>query len=776
MPSKFVVSLADNTYKLPSQFLECESLADLLDVFTDYGTETVVPDKNALPLAFAAEFDLRDGKKDKAHIVRMHPFMALDLDDTTPAGFGRALSSLRELGGVAWYTTYSWTPESPCVRFLVLLDRAPSPEEYERCWHGFQALLGGQVDTKTRDFSRGYYVFGRPPERAPGRYALHNGPVFSVDAMMARAGATALARQPLVTGDFDLGADNGAGWRAVLKRCKGAKSANAKKALEFLEPAMDGRAWGGKGDRNEAMSLAMFYAVLEHGERGIDVQRSVDYFAGAVAAVKRVDPSSGTSIEEMERTLAAKINVVTQNRQEADRFAPLLTDDGCAKSIAAANHSKIRYVHSRKQWHAWTGKRWATEAEGATIQVHKAIVAFSDKLLADAARLGEEGNALKAQGLRLQSASAIKALMGVLENQAEMYAAPGDFDPDPFLLNLQNGVYDQRSHRLLPHDPKFMITKIAPVSYDPGAKCPRFDAFLQDISLGRDDWADYVMRVLGYCTTGDVSEHKFWLFTGDGRNGKGTLINTVFRLLGSDYAVKCASDMFTEKYVQKHAQEVMKLQSKRLAYISEVPKASAWDTMKLKAHSGGDILSGNRMRENDEQFEISHKILILANEAPSWDADDKALARRMKRVPFDLQIPEGEEDKGLEAALASELPGILNRLLKGVRRWQEIGFGPVAEPQCVRETTQAYREENDPITAWLEDKAELGPENRATRADAWTSWNSYCIANGLQKDMGTQISFGKRLAKRFQPVKGTAGVRCWQGFSLKGQSAALKPN
>ncbi len=780
-----IVSIAPNGFAIPNDRVECKNLRELYDVFTRDGEEEVVPvpsmddtvlkeAKKNLELAFACEFAENAPRKAAEHVTRVNRFMALDYDKGDAQQFARNISTLRAMGGLGALSTFRHTPEFPRGRFLVALDRDVTPEEYLRCWDALQAKLENSLDPSTRSVSRGLFLWGRPSLRAPGFRQLWDGPPLKVDELLELAAGAAVARKPLTTGTFDLGAEEGAGWRAVAKSCKRSKNPHAKKALEFLEAAIDGRAWGSKGNRNEAMSLAMFYAVKEHGEQGIDVSRSVDYFAGAVAAVKRVDPESSASIEELERTLRAKLSAVSDNRQAADRFAPLLTDDGCAKSIAASNADKVRYIHSRKLWRAWDGKRWSDEI--AKVYVHNAIVAFSEKLLTDAAKLGDEGDALRAQGYRLQSAGGIKAMKELLQDQEKLVAVDGDFDKDPMLLNAENGVYDFRTGTLGKHEPKLMLTKLAPLTIDPGAKCPRWDRFMDEITLGRADLAEYIHRIMGYCMTGDVSEHKFWLFTGDGRNGKGTLINTVFRMLGKDYAVKCASDMFTEKYVQKHAQETMALEGKRLAYASEVPKGAKWDLARLKSLTGGDIQSGNRMRENNTQFDPTHKLIILANDAPGWDADDKAFARRMKRVPFELEVPEGKEDRGLEAALLAEAPGIFNRLAAAVRRWIEVGFGPEHEPECVRKTTQAYREENDPLAAFLEEKCELEPTARCLKGDVWAAWSAFCTANGLQKEIGTQIGLTKRLQRRFQEVRSGTGARQWQGFALRGQVSNHKPN
>jgi putative DNA primase/helicase len=61
-------------------------------------------------------------------------------------------------------------------------------------------------------------------------------------------------------------------------------------------------------------------------------------------------------------------------------------------------------------------------------------------------------------------------------------------------------------------------------------------------------------------------------------------------------------------------------------------------------------------------------------------------------VPFNVSIPDAQQDKQLGAKLDAELPGILAWAVRGCLEWQEKGLG---FPKAVSHATNAYREEMD---------------------------------------------------------------------------------
>ncbi len=770
-----IVSIAPDGFQIPNDRVECKNLRELYDVFTRDGEEEVinVPSleepvvkeaKKALELAFACEFRPDAPKKSAEFVTRVHRFMALDYDKGDPQQFARLLSTLRAEGGVGWYSTFRWSPAEPRVRFLLELDRDVTADDYLRCWDGLNALLEGALDSSTRSVSRGVFLWGRPSLREPGKRQLFDGPPASVAKLLEAASAKVFV--PLATGDFDLGHNEGEGWKDVLAACKRAKKPSAKKALEFLEPALEGKAWGGKGNRNESMTLAMRYAAIIHGDKGIDVQRSVEFFAPALAMVKRADPSAGTTLQEMERALLTRIATQSKALEQRAAVEPFLSEQGAAERIAALNAGKLHFVHGgeKGRWFAWDGKRHTYERAG--VYVHDAIVGFGRWLLAEADKLGDDGDSLRAFGTRLLSNSGSSAVELVMRKLKQLAASLSDFDSNNHhLFNASNGVVELATRKLLPHDPKYMFTKVAPVVFDPLAKSPLWDKFSLETACNDAAVVAYKQQIMGYCLSGDVSAQKFWLFLGkSGGNGKGVFVRTVMSMMGG-FASISEPEMFLKSHGnQRHTTEILDLHGVRVTFSSELPEGSPWDLAKMKRLSGADRIKARRMGKDNEEFDPTAKMIVIANIAPPGDSSDAAFWRRMIRVEWDFQPTKA--DPKLEEKLRAELSGILNRALEGYAAWREKGF---VEPDAVLRITRAYRNESDHIQDFLDTKCVIEPDAEVGKTDLWNAWVAYCTTNNLSRaETGSQNGFGRKLSTRFESGRNSA-LRKWRGLRLAGQ-------
>ena len=75
-------------------------------------------------------------------------------------------------------------------------------------------------------------------------------------------------------------------------------------------------------------------------------------------------------------------------------------------------------------------------------------------------------------------------MVTLARSEPPVVARATDLDANPYLLNVANGTVDFRTGELQPHRREDLITKLAPVEYDPNATCPRFLEFLDEIFDG----------------------------------------------------------------------------------------------------------------------------------------------------------------------------------------------------------------------------------------------------------------------------------------------------
>jgi putative DNA primase/helicase len=111
-----------------------------------------------------------------------------------------------------------------------------------------------------------------------------------------------------------------------------------------------------------------------------------------------------------------------------------------------------------------------------------------------------------------------------------------ELDQKPLLLTVDNGTVDLRTGKLRPSTREDLLTQKSPLTYDPAARCPAFETFMQEIMCGREDLVAFLQRYFGYCITGITNEQVFAIFYGLGANGKSTLLEVIRKVLGREFA------------------------------------------------------------------------------------------------------------------------------------------------------------------------------------------------------------------------------------------------
>ena len=109
-------------------------------------------------------------------------------------------------------------------------------------------------------------------------------------------------------------------------------------------------------------------------------------------------------------------------------------------------------------------------------------------------------------------------MIRLAQSEESVAVSPDDLDVNPFLLNVSNGTIDLQAGILKPHSRDDLITKLAPVEYDPQAKMPLIESWLQEIMSGSQELIDFIKRMLGYSLTGDIREHMLPICYGIGAN------------------------------------------------------------------------------------------------------------------------------------------------------------------------------------------------------------------------------------------------------------------
>lgn len=392
-----------------------------------------------------------------------------------------------------------------------------------------------------------------------------------------------------------------------------------------------------------------------------------------------------------------------------------MTDVGNARRLADRRGDFLRWTADAGQWMAYDGRRW--DRLGAdTIARRLAIETMEETLEAESPFWSDVPDEYFANGQPKPTPrerfagwchtslmeSRLKAMVNVAQSEPRLTSSMGAFVGVPHLLNTGNCIVDLRDGSTMPHDPALLLADIAGADYDPDAKAPMFEAFLERVQPD-PAMRDYIQTVAGYSATGETTEQAFFLHFGSGANGKSVFLEIIRRILGT-MGQKVARDTLYSKGGQTGGvpSDIAAMVGARLLTASETAAGRKLDDERIKELVGGEAQRARHLYGTFFDFQPTGKIHLGTNHLPPMESGGHGMARRLRVVPWDVRIPEAEQKKGLEELIvANEAAGVLAWLVRGAQRWYAEGL---VTPQRVTDRTAVHIDDADPVWPFIRER------------------------------------------------------------------------
>lgn len=448
-----------------------------------------------------------------------------------------------------------------------------------------------------------------------------------------------------------------------------------------------------------------------------------------------------------------------------------LTDLGNAERFAFMHADRLRFVPAWGSWLVWDDRRWRRDD---LRRVHRlaweTVRAIYDEGIAQEDKKDKKATLVHA--VRSESEARIRAMVNLAQSHHTLVMSHTELDADPWLLNVENGTIDLRLGTLRAHRQADLMTRLAPVVFDAEAECPRWLAFLTRIMNGREELVAFLQRAIGYSLTGDTREQCLFFLYGTGQNGKSTFVELFLDLLG-DYAATADFSTFLERRSEGPRNDVAGLAGARFVSSIEASEGKRFNTALVKSLTGGDRIKARFLYAELFEFKPLFKLWLAANHKPAIPDTTISIWRRIKLVPFTVQIPDAEKDEGLPAALRAELPGILRWAVEGCQAWLETGL---RAPEEVKAATEKYRAESDLLAEFLEECCERDPGASVQATELFKTYKAWA-EEGKEHAM-TQTKFGRELeARGFAVAKlGTGQNRLKYRLGLRLLNGHLSPS
>ena len=436
-----------------------------------------------------------------------------------------------------------------------------------------------------------------------------------------------------------------------------------------------------------------------------------------------------------------------------------------ARRLVAKHGQDLRWLDVEGRWYFWSGTRWESDSALRVEWLAKSVIVGIPR---EADRLPDTREKIRflRAALAAEAYPRVRSMVALARSEPNIPANVTQFDADPWLLNVQNGTLDLRTGKMHAHRREDFLTKLAPVVYDPSARCPTFERFLNQITNADDDLIEFLMKACGYSLTGITSEQCFFILYGTGANGKSTLLNVLHMVLG-DYAMHSRTETFLSKRSEGIGNDLARLRGARFVDAVEADGGAYLAEERIKQVTGGDPVTARFLYHEDFEFKPAFKLWVAVNHKPVIRGTEEAIWRRIRLIPFTFTIPEHERDKGLLEKLRAEAPGILALFVRGCLDWQRKGLGM---PPAVKSATSTYRGEMDTVAEFLSEQCDEDrndPTVRVSVKDLYGAYSGWCVQTG--HDQLSPDGFGAALTERgFQRTR-TKSERQWGGLRLRAE-------
>lgn len=434
------------------------------------------------------------------------------------------------------------------------------------------------------------------------------------------------------------------------------------------------------------------------------------------------------------------------------------TDTGNAECFYLEHKGNFLFNKTLEQWYQWNGVIWKNDEKNVVdYEILKMIRARQNAVLgtSDTEKL-KQANYL----IRCEDINKRKNIKEAIELIPQFITVIDEYDKDLFLVATQNGTLDLRECKFRESNQEDYLTLQIGTEYNPDADCPRWKQFLKEIFSNDDEIIDFVQKIVGYSLTGDISEQVMFILYGFGKNGKSVFLNTVGALLG-DYSGTATFKTFDADKQSEQSNDLAMLKGKRFVSMSESAADRKLNEPLIKQVTGGDEITCRFLRREFFSFVPQFKLFLATNHKPVIMQSDFGIWRRIVLIPFEQNF-DGREESGLQEHLISELPGILNWAIEGLKKWHTEGLRK--QPQAVVQATNRYRLDSDTVQQWLDSNMARHRDSEIQSSEAYNDYRAWANENG-NYPVGNK-TFKSALEEKGFYLKKKSKANYWQGFGF----------
>jgi P4 family phage/plasmid primase-like protien len=348
-------------------------------------------------------------------------------------------------------------------------------------------------------------------------------------------------------------------------------------------------------------------------------------------------------------------------------------------------------------------------------------------------------------------------------------------DMNNYLLGFDNGIFDFNENRFRPGYHEDYMTKGTNYKYIPmDIIKTQYQEEEQEIRTFFDqiypikEMNDYMWNLLASLLIGGNMNQEFYMFIGNGSNGKSMVIKLLEDIMG-DYFGSLPSSCITGARPKpgQVSPEVIALKGTRVAVINEPKRDETLNDGIVKEMTGNtDKVQGRALYGDPDSFIPQFKPIVATNVTYNINDTTDGIWRRIKKInhiskfedkPNLKNENEFQKDKSLSKRFTKWAPVLMTLLIEIAIKTR----GEITTPQIIIDETLAYRNKQDLVSEFINSRIQFEEGGKIKKTPLFGEYKLHLDRNTKKSELeeleeAMNTKFGEYDNKK----------KCWKNVKL----------
>lgn len=328
---------------------------------------------------------------------------------------------------------------------------------------------------------------------------------------------------------------------------------------------------------------------------------------------------------------------------------------------------------------------------------------------------------------------------------------------DKRYICVKNGILNIYTRQLLDFTPDMIFTSQIATNYNPDAYSEDLANVLNKVACNDQMIKTQIEEMVACC----IARHPLgmcFILTGDGSNGKSTILDCMKSMLGKrNYSSLDFKDL-------NHQFRASALYGKLANIGDDIGSGYIDDSSMFKKIATGETVTLEKKGRDAFETELHSTLIYACNEIPKINDKTNGLLRRLMLISFDAEfsINDKDYDPNIKDKLmsADSLEYLLKLAVDRLLILENTSRRFTMSKRSA-ELKSEYNAIINPLIAWLDDVGGVDWINCKDTKTVYLNYNAWCRDNGFIAESKTKLS---RALKRY---KITTKVSKIDGKSLK---------